>query len=122
MVEDVTLYPPHPVMFVGDPEEESPDVDGASLINVAPAVISVGTLPDVDGPTTIRLADEEDLLRLPEHLAFDGQLMLPRQRLAVADSAVQVHLERKLAAQAVHIQVWVNDQQFPDDIVVRIMT
>lgn len=55
-------------------------------------------------------------------LRSSGQLMLPRQRLAVADSAVQVHLERKLAAQAVHIQVWVNDQQFPDDIVVRIMT
>jgi hypothetical protein len=110
---------PNAVLFVSDPSGRvsiPPDTSAAVVTSTADCV-AVWALSEVDGETTIKLADRFD--EVPPHRVFEEQIDAPGQKIAVSDSGGQVILERPVASKRPKITIWVSDLENPDVVCVQ---
>jgi hypothetical protein len=119
-ISNAVVRPPYAVIIVGDPACEPPESLGGQLIGSTSSCVAIGTLSDVDGDTRIRMLDAEDAVNLPAHLVFEGELELPTRRVTIMSVLGSVYLERQLDSPSVSVQIWVNDQEEPDNIAIVI--
>jgi hypothetical protein len=115
---EVRLAPPHSIIFVYDPTYavEVPGDIGAGLVRATDSCVAVGTLAEMDGETTIRLAD--DFADPQGEVVFEGTIRTPGGTVAINTSEDE-QLISILVGQAAHITVWANDAEEPDLILVR---
>jgi len=115
---EARLAPPHSIIFVYDPSGavEVPDDIGAGLVSATDSCVAVGTLAEMDGETTIRLAPD---FAAPEgEIAFEGTIKTPGGTVAINTSLGEQVVAIPVGP-AAHITVWANDASEPDLILVR---
>ncbi len=114
----ITLSPPNSLIFVMDRSSgELPEAMNGELVAFTDSCVAVGTLPGVDGETTITLTDRLEAVKRGQ-LVFDGVLKVPRYELAVCGAADTELLTMKLKRSEAHVQIFANDVSEPDQIVV----
>lgn len=115
---EARLAPPNSIIFVYDPTYavEVPGDIGTGLVWATDSCIAIGTLAEMDGETTIRLADD---FGAPEgQIAFEGTIRTPGGTVAI-NTCLGEQLVSIPVGQAAHITVWANDVSEPDLILVR---
>jgi len=119
--DTVRISPPNSLLLIGDPRtKDLPESLGDGLLAATDSCVAVGTLVEVDGPTTITLTDREgaDPAALPSLTVFSGRLTLPSGILAVCDVNGEMLLRRDSPDHAEHVTILVNDPDEPDEIAV----
>lgn len=114
-----TIAPPNSIIFISDPthpEQASLEV-GNSLISATRSCVSVGTLAEMDGATTVRLARHFD--EIEGDVAFEGCLETPGRKIAVSDTLGNLLLEMAVSSCLTRVTVWANDINEPDVILIR---
>jgi hypothetical protein len=115
---EVRLAPPNSIIFIYDPtcSVEAPSDIGAGLVWATDSCVAVGTLAEMDGETTIRLAGD---FADPQHeVAFEGIINTPGGVVAI-NTSLGVELVSIPVGQRARITVWANDASEPDLILVR---
>lgn len=113
------IAPQNSIIFISDPTHraEIPADVGSALVAITSSCVSVGTLAEVDGETTVRLGDS---FADPEgEIVFDGNVETPGHRIAVSDALANSILEMEVASSLSRVTVWANDPMEPDVILVR---
>lgn len=95
---------------------EVPDT-GADLVAATASCVTIGTLAEMDGETTVRLT--RDAPDNPEPPIFEGFLNTPSCRVAVSLSSGTNILSMDVAGVRTRLTLWANDQSEPDLIIVR---
>ena len=115
---EVTLSPPHSIIFIGDPtcSIDVPDDIGSGLVWATDTCVAVGTLAETDGETTIRLAP--DFVEPQGDVVFEGKLRTPGGVVAVHTSAAEMLISIPVGSEA-QVTVWANDAREPDLLFVR---
>lgn len=114
-----SIAPQNSIIFISDPTQrvEVPADVGSTLVAVTSSCVSVGTLAEVDGETTVRLADS---FADPEgEIVFDGSVETPGRRIAVSDVLGNSILEMDVPSSLSRVTIWANDPMEPDLILVR---
>jgi hypothetical protein len=112
------LSPPNSILFISDPtlREEVPELS-RELVNATSTCIAVGTLAEIDGETTVRLAKA---ITSPEgQLVFSGEIETPGLRIAISRSDRICVVEHAVARRLTHVKVWANHPREPDLILVE---
>jgi hypothetical protein len=113
----ISVRPPNSLIIVGDPAADLPETMGGGLISSSSSAVAVGTRAEVDGETRIILA-EAGLTRTPgRKRVFVGELALPSSRLTVESVLGDGCFERAMPEGKAQLEVWVNDETEPDEIV-----
>ena len=115
---EVSVRPPNSVVLVGDPAGEPPETMGEALVSATETVVAIGTLAEADGSTRIRMVDAATTAERPETLAFEGAVEVPSGRLTIESVLGDAYAEEPVPGGEAKIQVWVNDEHEPDEIVV----
>lgn len=114
-----SLAPPNSVIFIADPTQryDVPTNTGAALVTATPSCICVGTMAEMDGETTVKLATKF------EHpigqLVFNGPLETPGLQIAVSDSSAEIILSMNVQSGTTRVKVWINDPSEPDLILIQ---
>lgn len=121
-VSEISVQAPNSLLLIGDPSGDAPE-SIAGLVSVAPSCIAVGTLMQHDGPTHVRLLqgvgqDES----LPPTLAWEGVLDIPSGVLVVTNVHGETYLEERVETSTVHVHVYVNHGNEPDQIAILLRT
>jgi hypothetical protein len=114
-----TLAPPNSVIFVADPSRpyNVPEDSGAALVASTPSCISIGTLAEMDGKTTIELGNTIE--NTTGMLKFDDEIETPGLKIAVIDAETNSLIEMAVSYNRTNIRVWVNDLNEPDHIIIQ---
>lgn len=115
---EITVAPPHSIIFVNDPtsEVEIPEDIGRGLVWATDTCVAIGTLAEMDGQTTIRLARD---FPTPEgEVIFEGTIKTPG-RLVAINTSEGVALISLTTDSESRLTVWANDSSEPDLILVR---
>lgn len=116
----ITLSPRNSIVFVYDFSHrpiEIPTYVSGELVAASQTCVSVGTLAEIDGETTITLADSTDGIRVGE-LYFEGVILTPGHEVSVCTSANEKLLTLPILATHARIRVFANDPSEPDEIVI----
>jgi hypothetical protein len=114
----ITLAVPHGVVFIYDPTMTNiavPPDTGAGPILATSNCVSVWTLHEVDGETTITLTtayDGDDC-----ELVFRGVIETNGRRVAINDSSCEALLETQLSNSRPEIEIYANDPTTPTKLV-----
>lgn len=114
----ITLAVPHGVVFIYDPTMTNiavpPDTGAAPLLATSTCV-SVWTLHEVDGETTITLTSAyygDDC-----ELVFRGVIETNGRRVAINDSSGEALLDTRLSNSRPEIEIYANDPTTPTKLV-----
>ena len=117
-----SLCPPNAILFVFDPtntEVVVPAYVDRELVASNETCVSVGTQPDVDGPTEVSLTvgggTSNDLVRV-----FSGAIKTPGGRVAIVTSDFQRVLELTVPIGSVEVSIWSDDDRSPARITVNV--
>jgi hypothetical protein len=116
----ITLSPRNSIVFVYDSSHRSVEVPtyvAGDLVAASQTCVSIGTLAEIDGETTITLADSIDGISVGE-LFFDGVLLTPGHEVSVCTSENEKLLTLPIKASHARVRVFANDPSEPDEIVV----
>ena len=113
---EVHVSPPNSLVVVGDPQGNVPESYAGGLIAATESCILVGTLAEMDGETTVRLARGRKPSDCPEILAFERRLTIPSRHLVIGNVLRDVYMERSLETDSPTVQIWVNHGNEPDII------
>ena len=114
---EATVPIPHGVVFIYDPSmiaDVPPDTSAAAVLSTADC-ISVWTAHEIDGPTTLVLADHyggDD-----RKLAFRGSLITDAGTLAFNNSSGEVIIKVELKSEAADVAIYVDDVKVPSKVV-----
>lgn len=108
---------PHGVVFLYDPTAiiDVPADTGAAPVLATADCISLWTVHDVDGPTTLVLADKFDGDGCS--LVFEGSLITKGGKLAFNTSSCEPIIQVHLSAPEAQVAIWANDAECPSRIV-----
>jgi hypothetical protein len=115
---EITLSPPHSLIFINDPTfpVDVPGGIGAGLVCATDSCVAVGTLAEMDGETTIRLAN--DFAAPRGEIVFEGAIKTPGGLVAVNTTEAEELISIPVGDEA-QITVWANDASEPDLILIR---
>ena len=115
---EITVAPPNSIIFVNDPTSEVgiPQDIGRGLLWATDTCVAIGTLAEMDGETTIRLA--RDFPTPQGEVIYEGTIKTPGRLVAVSTSE-GVRLISLTTGSETRLTVWANDSGEPDLILVR---
>jgi hypothetical protein len=96
----------------------APETFAGTLVSATSSCVAIGTLSEMDGPTTIVLTDESAPDASSKLLVFDDSIVIPGRILSVVTTLNDVVLSLPIHEEAVRVRIWVNDAKEPDRIVV----
>lgn len=120
MKKEIRFHVPNSLLFVQDYEYgELPEALGSGLVTSTQSSIVVGTRPDFEGPVDIVLtvgprSNEDDA----SHLVWSGKLHTPNREISVCSVNLDRLLSIEVNSQHPLVEVWVNDDQEPDRILI----
>ncbi len=120
MASSTMTAPPHSLILIADSSGgDVPVAMDGFLVVSTDSCIAVGCRSDADGDTLFILGDtrEVDPGNRP---VFHGQLKTPHRRIAIKSVIGQTILETPVPQQQTIVQIWVNDQHEPDEVIVGI--
>lgn len=122
MGQSTTLNVPNSILFLWDIQNEKaeiPEYVDNQLISSNPNCISIGTLMELDGPTTISFLDSPS--GLASIRAFSGLLRAPSGEISISSSEADCLLSLRVAGVRPSIEIFVNDPSEPSliEIVVK---
>lgn len=105
------------VLLMDHSNARIPEAASNSVVTSTESCIAIGTLCEVDGPTTITLTTE------PEdaggcHPLFTGHLSVPSGRLSLFDVGMHELISLRLTEATAHVTVLANDDSEPDSIII----
>jgi hypothetical protein len=115
----VSLSPPNSLILILDPDtNDLSDIVRGALVSATPSCVAVGTLCEIDGETTIVLADNETELELDSsmHQEFDGTIVTQSHMISVCTVTRKTLLSFPVEARQIHIQIWANHRSEPNRI------
>lgn len=119
MQEAITLSPPNSLILVMDHSfGELPIAMGGQLVSSTDSCVAVGTLSELDGATTITLADNLKGISEPRALVFDGIVQTPGLELSICNVRNEKLLTLHLSTPRVKVKIFASDESEPDNIVV----
>ena len=97
---------------------KNPDDLEPGLITAAPAFISIGTISDADGPTTITLTDDKNWpCKNPDmKLMHEGTIETPARSIQVCTVLWEEVFSVPVKGEITSIQILANDSYVPDRI------
>ena len=115
---EITVAPPNSIIFVNDPTSEAdiPQDIGRGLVWATDTCVAIGTLAEMDGETTIRLARDFPTPR--GEVIYEGTIKTPG-RLVAINTSEGVPLISLTTGPESRLTVWANDSSEPDLILVR---
>jgi hypothetical protein len=119
MMSSTTVAPPNSVVLVSDPSGgEIPETIG-SLFASTTSYIAIGCKAEDDGETELTLGqtDEVGQRDVP---AFQGRLETPSRKVVVRTVLGKTLLEAAVPGASTLVQVWVNDAEEPDRVVIGV--
>ena len=122
MGQSATLYVPNSILFLWDLQNkkaEIPQYEDNQLISSNPNCISIGTLMELDGPTTVSFLEVAS--GLAPIRAFSGLLNAPSGEISISSSEADSLLCLRVAGVKANIEIFVNDPSEPSliEIVVQ---
>ena len=122
MGQRATLNVPNSILFLWDRQNkkaEIPHYEDNQLISSNLNCISIGTLMELDGPTTVSFLDVAS--GLAPIRAFTGLLNAPRGEISISSSEADSLLCLRVAGVRPTIEIFVNDPSEPSliEIVVQ---
>lgn len=108
---------PHGVVFLYDPTAiiDVPADTGAAPVLATADCISLWTVHDVDGPTTLVLTDRFDGDGCS--LVFQGSVLAKGGKLAFNTSSCDPIIQVQLCGSVANVAIWANDAKWPSKIV-----
>lgn len=123
MQNEFAIRPVNSVIFISDPgacQEVVPSLVAGQIVAANAGMITVGTLSETDGSTTIVVKEGDDATVEGAQFVFD--LELPTQRVALSDAQKNIYFERTVSVDTVRIALVVNDVSEPDRIEISVCT
>lgn len=119
--QTVSLSPPNSVVFVVDPTApyEVPQDIVSNLVGYTRSCISIGTLAEMDGETSITLGRVASIAQ--KECIFSGELETPGHEIAVIDSSANKLLSQPVRTSVTRIRIYVNDLSEPNSIAIEIV-
>jgi hypothetical protein len=122
---EARLHPLNSLLLVLDSSSRDlPESMGGQLVAASTSSVAVGTRSEADGPTTVRITDEEEgQVKQATHpllLAFEGKIDTPSARLVVESVLGERYMEFPWAPTEAELRIWVNDLTEPDEIVISL--
>ena len=120
MILKSSIAPRNSILFIFDPTItiEVPEGVGATLVAATRTCISVGTLAEMDGETTIYLSDE--FVDPVGRIVFDGFLETAGKQVSISDVSGENILSMKVMRTISQVTIWANDLSEPDIILVMV--
>lgn len=119
-----TLHVPQGIIFVYDQKHEDiiiPDYDEKSLVSWNNSCISVCTIPDFEGETSINLTGKaSDVDTKGLHALFSGLIDTPSKEICVATSGANVCLSVEVSENHTNVSVWSDDPDFPTSLLIQV--
>jgi len=120
MNETVRLSPPNSLIFIMDHASGVlPDDITVGLVAATPSCVAVGTLPEVDGETSITFTDSMDVIDASD-LLFSGVISTPNHELSVCSASDERLLTISVLQPSTQIKVFANDRSEPDRIMILV--
>lgn len=118
MKKEITIAPPNSLVLLMDYENgEIPENFNDGLISATSSCVAIGTLPEVDGLTYVKLSDDTPCLESKKMiLIFDGTIHLRGIELSLCTSENQVLTSLKVKSGKNKVEIYVNDRFVPDKI------
>jgi hypothetical protein len=84
--------------------------------------VAVGTLSEIDGDTTVTLADEDAALHSAAdlHKVFGGTIQTPKHELHVCTVLLEPILKIDVPSTEIAVEIWVNNDSEPNRICVLV--
>ena len=114
---------PHSIFFLFDPENEAdiPVWDASGPVQASKTCISVATLTEIDGDTTIELSDQQSAYPPDGYLkVFSGNVTAPHGSICINFSDRDGVICVLSRGQEPQIDVWINRLVEPDHIYVSV--
>lgn len=118
--KEIRFQVPNALIFVQDYEfGELPEALSSGLVTSTQSSVAVGTLPDFEGPVNIVLttgprSNQDEA----SHLVWSGKIHTPNREISVCSVNNDRLLSFEVNSQETLVEVWVNDDQEPDRIVI----
>lgn len=119
---ETRLAPPNSLVLIMDQSVgEVPESMNGALVAATPTCVSVGTLSEHDGETSITISDEKPGCGLGLSVVFDGDLSTPAGNLAVCTVDDVAVVSTTVSSSKTRVQIWGNDNSEPNHIYVFIL-
>lgn len=118
MASSISIAAPNSLILISGGNGSVPDrFEEGKAVTATPAMIAVGTLSELDGPTRITLVQGRAATGNLREM-FDGNLQGLTGKLVVQTCEGAMILSGEVDCPQARIQVFANDQSEPDDIVI----
>lgn len=118
-----TFLVPHGVVFFCDeshPDAEVPFHDDGGPVAANRSCVSVITMHEVDGETSIEFASEIDVGEDKGlQLVFEGQLETPGRLVSMSTSQEDRVMEVPVSGATATLTVWLSDLRWPERVLVQ---
>ncbi len=118
-----TFLVPNGIVFFCDHSHSDvtvPIYDDVSAVQTSGSCISVITMHEVDGETSIEFASEVDADQCKGlQLVFEGQLETPGRLVSMSTSQEYRVLEVSVSNSTAKISVWMSDLKWPERVLVQ---
>lgn len=122
---ETTYTPPHPIIFIFDPSNDSievPEYNAERVASSSTSCVSIRTIADVDGDVTATLAMQPPIeTTIGSVEVFRGTIDTPGGRVALVTSENKTLLEMKVSRPRASVRVLVDDEMHPARIWVEIL-
>ena len=122
MKKEIKIAPPNSLVLLMDYENgEIPESFNGDLISSTSSCVAIGTLPEIDGLTYIKLSDDIPCLESKKMtLIFDDTIHMSGTELSLCTSENQVLISLKVRSGKNKVEIYVNDSLVPDKIFIFI--
>lgn len=117
MIKSATVTPPNSLVLIRGRSAADIPVSGEPVA-VTNTCVSVGTLMEYDGETTVRVMDAETAAgeRLPALEVFSGSVSVSGGVLVIASAVGDEYVEWPCADGPIAVRVYTNHSTEPDEI------
>lgn len=97
-----------------------PESISGQLVSSTGSCVAIGTRSEQDGETHVVLSDDFESLEISEcKLVFDDEIKVPSGQLSVVDVMNRIVIGISvLNTSNLHLRIWVNDLNEPDEIII----
>jgi len=126
MIVNAKVAPSHSLLFIaGAPDDfETPEISREGLVWSTGSCIAVGTLMEFDGETLVVLSNEmaEDPADPLLRKVFGGAIDTPKKEVWVSTVDLDGILSLSVATVRSNIEIWANDRNEPDELLILVRT
>lgn len=120
MLQKISLAPLNSLLFLEDSNGGiPPEPIRGEMIWSTPSCIAFVCLPDIDGPTEIRIGPPNEIEPGPL-LVFEGDLETPSRLLIISGVEIERVLSVDVAHQKTKVKIWYSHPKWPDKVTISV--